>query len=144
VPLETAVDNIAAHAEVTTDERHDLPLMVEHSPMDEQDQPVRLLLTRWFNGPSNLQPGQPVGIHIEPAQVVAGVRLNADALHAHAQPSGGSNTPAALRFDLTDKLQRHNRLDILVGDHAGLSSANIALVIEDDRQPLEFDRFAAP
>ena len=60
VPLGTSIDQVAAHAELPTDERHDLPLTVDHSPVDDEGRPVRLLLTRWFNGPSNLQPGQPV------------------------------------------------------------------------------------
>lgn len=137
VPLDSSLDEFSAHAASPTDERHDLPLVVDHWPVDDEGRPVRLLLTRWFNGPPNLLPGQPVRVVIEPQDIAATVRLNANEIE------GRTGETPLLRIDVTDKLQRHNRLDILVGDHACLSSANISLVIEDDGKPLDFDRFAA-
>jgi hypothetical protein len=132
-PLELSAAELAAHGNSVADERFDLPLLVDDQPTDDEGRPVRLLLTRWFNAPSNLQPGQAVRVVVEPAAIVWQLQLNQIALPV--EPAFGrcvtGETPVTLHFNLTGKLQRHNRLDILVGDPQCLSLASIALVIEE-------------
>ena len=134
VPLELSAAELAAHAGIAADERFDLPLIVDDQPADDEGHPVRLLLTRWFNAPSNLQPDQVVRVVVEPAAIVLQLWLNQSKLAGEptsCESRTGETPMLRAVFNLTGKLQHHNRLDILVGDTLGLSTASIALVIDE-------------
>jgi hypothetical protein len=148
VPVEFCFQHDAAPALLgaPVDERFDLPLAVDGEPAGEDGEAVRLLLTRWFNGPSNLAPGQSVQLVVEPAELAKALRLNGAELlvePASCRSVTGETPVPPAAFDLTGKLQRHNRLDILVGVPLALSQASIALAIADDGSAPDFDRFAA-
>lgn len=134
VPLEMPSAALDTIANAPAEERFDLPLLVDGQPIDEQGQPVSLLLSRWFNAPTNVQPGQGVRVELEPAGLASRVRLNGNELFAVVPASRRcvtGETPVPLSLELTGKLQPHNRLDILIGDALALSSASIVLVIEE-------------
>lgn len=122
IRLSRAWESRLAAGEVTeTRARIDLPCpdIATDSPDD-----ALLVLTRHFNGPPNLAPGQRVLLVFQPVELARQAALNDTPL------ADGMADDDCVSFDIAELLKRHNHLRI-VADTAALATAEVRLVIQE-------------
>ena len=83
-----------------------------------------LLLTRRFNRPSNLSPGQPITLLIEGLPADAALYFNGAAMEVGAHH-------ATTKLPIGQRLADNNRLDLVLRSDAFLRQGSVRLVITD-------------